>query len=178
MHSLQIKCLNTCLLNATTLIEAMKFYSTNKWEIKSIVEKFHTQKYPTHRQIYAQNFVLLDIWKPSQCILSWWNKERTSSFHRSLSKIFEHKIAIIFLPSNLNIYFGWSKEPSHWDSCFEHPQQMFCWEIKKKNQVHTFIWGPDHFYGWKKCFVHKHFKQQWNLFEFILFSNVKKHFLL
>ena len=28
-------------------------------------------------------------------------------------KIFEHKIVIIFLPSNLNICFGCSKEPSH-----------------------------------------------------------------
>ena len=30
-----------------------------------------------------------------------------------LSKTFEHKIVIISLPINLNIYFGYSKEPSH-----------------------------------------------------------------
>ena len=31
----------------------------------------------------------------------------------SLSKIYERKIVIIFLPSNLNICFGCSKEPNH-----------------------------------------------------------------
>ena len=33
-----------------------------------------------------------------------------------LSKMFENKIVINFLPINLNIYFGYSKEPSHSDN--------------------------------------------------------------
>ena len=39
--------------------------------------------------------------------------------------------------------FGCSKEPSHRDGSFEHPQHMF-WLRNKKNsfQFHTLIWGP------------------------------------
>ena len=37
----------------------------------------------------------------------------------------QRKLLNIFLPLNLNIYFGCSKEPSHWDGSFEYPQHMF-----------------------------------------------------
>ena len=43
----------------------------------------------------------------------------------------QRKIVIIFLPINLNMCFGWSKEPSHWDGSFEHPQHMFWLKIRK-----------------------------------------------
>ena len=46
-------------------------------------------------------------------------------------RFFERKIANIFLPVSLNICFGCSKEPSHWDSSFEYPQYMF-WLRNKK----------------------------------------------
>ena len=46
-------------------------------------------------------------------------------------QIFERKIVIIFLPINLNICFGCSKEPSPWDSSFECLQHMF-WLRNKK----------------------------------------------
>ena len=50
---------------------------------------------------------------------------------------------IIFLPISLNMCFGCSKEPSHWDGSFEYPQQMF-WLRNYKNNflLHTLIWGP------------------------------------
>ena len=48
------------------------------------------------------------------------------------SKTFERKIIIISLPINLNICFGCSKEPSHWDGSFEYPQHLF-WLRNNKN---------------------------------------------
>ena len=56
----------------------------------------------------------------------------------------EDNISIIFLPSNLNICFGCSKEPSPWDGSFEYLQHMF-WLRNKKNsfQLCTFIWKPE-----------------------------------
>ena len=60
-----------------------------------------------------------------------------------LSKIFAGKILIIFLPSNLNICFGCSKEPSHRGGSFEYLQHMFWLRNKKINfHVHTLISGP------------------------------------
>ena len=35
------------------------------------------------------------------------------------------KVVNIFLPINLNICFGCSKEPSHWEGSLEYPQFMF-----------------------------------------------------
>ena len=48
------------------------------------------------------------------------------------NSIFKCKIVNIFLPISFNIYFGCSKEPSHWDGYFEYPQHMF-WLRNKKN---------------------------------------------
>ena len=42
-----------------------------------------------------------------------------------IRKQFERKIVIFFLPINLNICFGCSKEPSHSDTFFEHPQHNY-----------------------------------------------------
>ena len=47
------------------------------------------------------------------------------------AKIFQRKNVNIFLPIILSICFGCSKEPSHWDGSFEHPQHMF-WLRNKK----------------------------------------------
>ena len=52
------------------------------------------------------------------------------------------KIEIIFLSISLNMFFGCSKEPSHWDCSFEIPQHMFWLRNKKINfQLRTLIWG-------------------------------------
>ena len=60
-----------------------------------------------------------------------------------LSKIFECKIVNIFLPIILSICFGCSKEPSHWDRSFDHPQHMIWLRNKKNNfQLHTLIGRP------------------------------------
>ena len=53
-----------------------------------------------------------------------------------LSKHFERKTVIIFLPSNLNIHFGCSKDQSHGDGSFEFQQHMF-WLRKKKNNFQS-----------------------------------------
>ena len=64
---------------------------------------------------------------------------------RPVEQIFWRKIVIIFLPINLNICFGCSKEPSHRDVSFEYPQHMFWLGNKKNNfQVCTLIWRPVH----------------------------------
>ena len=57
---------------------------------------------------------------------------RVNSFR--ISKIFERKIVNILFSISLNICFGCSKEPSHWDGSFEnyYPQHMF-WFRNKKN---------------------------------------------
>ena len=64
-----------------------------------------------------------------------------------LSKTFEFKIVVIFLPINANICFWCSKEPSHRDGSFDYPQHMF-WLRNKKNtntvQLHTLIWRLEH----------------------------------
>ena len=44
---------------------------------------------------------------------------------------------INFLPINLNICFGCSKEPSHRDGSFEYPQYMF-WLRNKKNNFQLY----------------------------------------
>ena len=74
--------------------------------------------------------------------------ERTQRGHKELypqvelSKNFHRKIAIIFLPINLNMCFGCSKEPSHSDGSSEYPQHMFWLGNKKNNlQLHTLIRG-------------------------------------
>ena len=36
----------------------------------------------------------------------------------------------IFLIISFNIFFGWSKEPSHGDECFEYLQYIFGREIR------------------------------------------------
>ena len=38
-----------------------------------------------------------------------------SQHHRYVYTLFERKIVVVFLPINLNICFGCSKEPSHRD---------------------------------------------------------------
>ena len=51
-------------------------------------------------------------------------------------------ISIIFLCISLHMCFGCSKEPSHRDGSFEHPQHMFWLRNKKNNfQLRTLIWG-------------------------------------
>ena len=63
---------------------------------------------------------------------------------QSFKQNFERKIAIIFSPSNLYICFGSSKEPSHRDGSFEHPQYMFWLRNKQNNfQIRTFIWSTE-----------------------------------
>ena len=61
----------------------------------------------------------------------------------SRRKFCEHKIVIIFLPINLNMCFGCSKEPSHLGSSFEYPQHMF-WMKNTENSfpICTLIWSP------------------------------------
>ena len=58
-------------------------------------------------------------------------------------KLYERKIVSIFLPLNLNMCFGCSKEPSHRDRSFEYPQHMF-WMRNKENSfpLRTLIWRP------------------------------------
>ena len=54
-------------------------------------------------------------------------------------KLFECKNVIIFLPINLNLCFGFTKEPSYWNDSFKNPQHMFCFRSKKI----MFIWRLD-----------------------------------
>ena len=59
-------------------------------------------------------------------------------------EIHEHKIVFIFLHTNLNMCFGCSKEPSHWDGSFVYPQHMF-WMTNKENSfpIRFPIWRPE-----------------------------------
>ena len=62
--------------------------------------------------------------------------KKTTEIYILLSKVricimLEHEIVIIFLPFSFNMCFGCSKEPSHYDGSFEHPQHIF-WMRNKK----------------------------------------------
>ena len=68
--------------------------------------------------------------------------------HRSTEgKFYLRTILIIFLPINLNMCFGCSKESSQWDGSFEYPQHMF-WLRNKKIDfwLCTLIWRPEYTY--------------------------------
>ena len=89
---------------------------------------------------------------------------------RENHRFIQHKIVHIFLPIILNICFGCSKEPSHWDGSFGYLQHMF-WLRNKKIifLLHTFIiikswkthsstpdWGCHCFYPNKQLHVDRH----------------------
>ena len=57
----------------------------------------------------------------------------TSLTWGQLSKNKLHLTVIIFLSISLNMCFGCSKELSHGDRSFEHPQHMFWLRNKKTN---------------------------------------------
>ena len=46
---------------------------------------------------------------------------------------YEHKTVNIFLSIGFDICFGCSKEPSHWDGSFEHPEHMLWFRNMKNN---------------------------------------------
>ena len=57
-----------------------------------------------------------------------------------ISKLFYLKIVNIFLPINANTCFWCSKDLSHREGSFEHPQHMFWLKNKKDDlQLRTFI---------------------------------------
>ena len=60
------------------------------------------------------NFHHGSVWKPEMQIFSAFSYVPFTfiGIHR-FNKKFQRKIINIFLPINLNICFGWSKEPSH-----------------------------------------------------------------
>ena len=66
---------------------------------------------------------------------------------------------IIFLPINLNMCFGCSKELSDWDGSFEYPQHMF-WMRNKENifSIRTLIWRPVVYFK-SSIFVQKGFSK-------------------
>ena len=48
---------------------------------------------------------------------------------------FQCKIEIIFLFISLNMCFGCSKEPSHWDGSFEYPQHISMFWLRNKKII-------------------------------------------
>ena len=64
-------------------------------------------------------------------------------FKVQLSKTFECKSVIIFLPNSLNRCFGCSKDLTHWDGSFEYPQHMFWLRNRNNFQITSLIWRPD-----------------------------------
>ena len=72
--------------------------------------------------------------------LGFWRKIWSSSIYLAGSKD-SCKIVIIFIPINLNICFGCSKEPSYWDGSFEYPQHMFWLRNKEKSFQYALLSG-------------------------------------
>ena len=68
--------------------------------------------------------------------LSHWQAANTQT-----SMPYEHKIVIIFLPINLNMCFGCSKELSDGDGSFEYPQEMFWMRNKENNFQYALLSG-------------------------------------
>ena len=103
-----------------------------------------------HRLISAFVICLLENFNFIACLRSWgdWieslcviNPENRFITPRPILKMYsigpdkknEIKNVNIFLPINLNMCFGCSKEPSHWDGSFEYPQHLFWFRNKKIN---------------------------------------------
>ena len=83
------------------------------------------KKDPTYLPYFSQGV----IWT-TQCFLFGLISQDTQHFLR--------KIVIFSLPININMCFGCSKEPSHWDGSFEYPQHMV-WLRNKKNITIIFM---------------------------------------
>ena len=70
---------------------------------------------------------------------SWWVYGTNYIMYSHHTGLDEQKnqcqIVNIFLPIIFSICFGCSKEPSHWDGSFEHPQHMFWLRNKKNNYL-------------------------------------------
>ena len=92
-----------------------------------------------------QPWVTLSGWRESHLTMPTQNMSlRYNYTWVKISKNFEHKNVIIFLSIGLNLCFGCSKEPSHWDGSFEYPPHMLWLRNKKNNfQMHTLIWRLD-----------------------------------
>ena len=52
-----------------------------------------------------------------------------------MSKLFEHKIVVIFLLISFNMYFWCAKEPPYSDGSFEYTQYMFRLRTKKEKKM-------------------------------------------
>ena len=84
--------------------------------------------------LFAYNYVIFSLIEAHML----WNNAGLQIY-----KKLGRKIVNIFLSISLNICFGCSKEPSHWDGAFEHPKHMF-WLRNKKNNfwLHSLNWRP------------------------------------
>ena len=64
--------------------------------------------------------------------------------------VYLSEIAFVFLPISVNLCFGCSGEPSHWDRSFEHPQYRFvCLFVCFTSQVNSYghcgtVSSPNH----------------------------------
>ena len=70
--------------------------------------------------------------------LLWSNEHGTLYPQVQIRIVCAPKFAFISLSIHLNMCFGCSKEPSHWDCSFEYPNThniCFCWEIRKTRNV-------------------------------------------
>ena len=92
-----------------------------------------------YHRIYCHKFLTLSNQTKrykSKCITIWqivkldWPLN-TNKAHVLINKYFQRKIVNIFLTIIFSIYFGSSKESSHWDGSFEYPQHIF-WLRNKK----------------------------------------------
>ena len=94
--------------------------------------KVHDTIYPVH------------YFKSLNCLFAIFNIYDNNNTQIQIKTFYELKIVTIFLPINLNMCFGCSKEQSNWDGSFEYPQHMF-WMRNKENSfpIHTLIWRPD-----------------------------------
>ena len=88
----------------------------------------------TAQCLWCLPFYLCHILDPPNGILKI-NLVRSLNIIGPVKQFFLNKIAIIFLPINLNMCFDGSKEPSHWDGSFEYPQHMF-WMRNKEIVFH------------------------------------------
>ena len=120
----------------------------NKWSW-SLQPRYPTRLSTAHRcWIFSAKLVL--VYKGAKCcitliyiaivreIMHFFIHAKSSSQR----KFYLRKL-LIFLPSNLNMCFGCSGGPSHWDGSFEYPHHMF-WMRNKENNIplRTLIWRP------------------------------------
>ena len=124
--------LQKCIRMEITIFKIFIWGGINGYTFGNQMKKFahNAQMTPDKDRSRCRYFVgtvFIELNKLNTCSDLFLSPELMSAVYMhgsSKANFLSVKNAIIFLPSNLNVCFGCSKEPSHPDVFFEYPQHM------------------------------------------------------